>query len=150
MRKKGFGVIEVIIIIALIAIITAIAVPWYMNSLDHRRLRAAMSQVEADLRNAQQKSKAASIPYEVLFIPGDSFYRVFEHPADKTASLVEEISLPEGVKIYSNTAPGNKIVYFQPTYTSETTGGTITLQSPKGSRGQVVVAAITGRISLSP
>ncbi len=146
MSEKGFGVIEIIIVVALIAIIIAIGLPLYWNYLDNRQLNSAVSQVEADLRQAQQKAKATNCAYEVLFIPSETVYRIYEHPADGLAQLIETKSLPGQVQIHANTAPANKIKYYPAFAQSETDGGEITFRSARGNLMKIVVATITGRI----
>jgi len=150
MRSKGFTVIELILVIAIAAILLAVAVPWFSNYLDTKTLQTSMRQIEADLRNVQQKSKATSVPYEVELVPGNTFYKIYSAPPGQSEQLIETKELSRGVKISGNTAAGNKIVYYQPTYTSETNGGTIDLVSPKGRYGQVTVTPTSGKITLSP
>jgi len=150
MRSKGFTVVELILVIAIAAILLAVAVPWFSNYLDYKALQTSMRQVEADLRNAQQKSKAASTPYEVKLAPGDTSYTIWAAPPSQPGQLIETKELSQGVKIADNTAANCKIVYYQPTYTSETNGGTITLVTPKGKYGQITVTPTSGKITLSP
>jgi len=148
MRRKGFALIELVVVLAIVAILGGIAVPLYQNYLDKSRLTVALRQVEADLRKAQAMAKSSGVNYEVLFIPGQSTYKIYEHPSTSLAKLKETIELPGGVKIYTNTAPANKIVYYSAYATSEVTGGTITFKSPKSKTGKVIVASITGRIRI--
>ncbi|MCR4432851.1 MAG: prepilin-type N-terminal cleavage/methylation domain-containing protein [Caldiserica bacterium] len=150
MRNKGFTLIELVLVIVIAAILLAVAVPWFSNYLDYKALQTAMRQVEADLRNAQQKSKAASVPYKVELAPGNTFYKIWAAPPGQAEQLIETKELPQGVKVSGNTATDYKIVYYQPTYTSETNGGVITFISPKGRTGQLTVTPTTGKISLSP
>ncbi len=148
MRGRGFTLIEVAIVLAILAIVLGIGVPTFQNLIDKNRLTTALNQVEADLRKAQAMAKASGANYEVLFIPGQSVYYIYEHYSTSTARLKEKLTLPGGVKIYANTAPANKIIYHAAYEESEVTGGTITFKSPKGKLGKVIVASITGRIRI--
>lgn len=148
MKKKGFTLIELVIVISIMAILTGIGIPTFQNLLDKNKLNSALNQVEADLRKAQTMAKASGADYEVLFIPDKNVYYIYEHRSTSTAKLKETITLPEVVKIYTNTAPDNKIVYYGAYATSETTGGTITFKTSRGNTGKVIVATITGRISI--
>jgi prepilin-type N-terminal cleavage/methylation domain-containing protein len=155
-KSYGFTAIELIIVIAIAAIILAIAIPLYNNSLDRQNLRTALSQVESDLRNTQAKSKATSIPYEIMFsitAPNNTFYSIYSHPTTGLQTLVAKVPLPGNVVVSNITYGGgepNTITYYQPVSAKETDGGTITLRTPRGTTGQVIVAAITGRITVSP
>lgn len=148
MRAQGIALIELVIVLVIASILLGIGIPTFLNYIDKTKLNAALNQVEADLRKAQAMSKATGANYEVLFIPGQSFYYIYEHPTTSTAKLREKVQIPEGVKVYANTAPLNKIVYYGAYAQSEVTGGTITFKSPRGSYGKVIVASITGRIRI--
>ncbi|MCR4427795.1 MAG: prepilin-type N-terminal cleavage/methylation domain-containing protein [Caldiserica bacterium] len=148
MKARGFALIELVIVLAIGAILLGIGIPTFEGLIDKNRLTVALSQVEADLRKAQAMSKAIGENIEVLFIPGNSEYYIFKHPPTSTPILLEKIQIPEGVRIYTNTAPANKIVYFGAYAESEVTGGTITFKSPRGKMGKVIVASITGRIRI--
>lgn len=150
MKNKGFTLTELVIVMVIASILIAVAVPWFSNYLDYKALQTAMRQVEADLRNAQQKSKAASVPYKVELKPGNTFYKIWAAPSGQAEQLIETKELPQGIKISGNTAADYKIVYYQPTYQSETNGGVITFVSPRGRTGQLTVTPTTGKISLSP
>lgn len=149
MKKSGFALIELVIVLAIIAILTGIGVPTFQNLIDKNRLTTALNQVEADLRKAQAMAKATGANYEVLFIPGKNVYYIYEHPITSTAKLKETISLPGGVTIYTTVSPdSNKIIYYAASAQSEVNGGTITFKSPRGKYGKVIVASITGRIRI--
>jgi prepilin-type N-terminal cleavage/methylation domain-containing protein len=146
-KSHGFTIIELIIVIAIVAILSAIAIPTYLNYQDRLGMQTLLSQVEADLRNSQQKAKATGSQYEVIFTSDlPTLYRILEHPSDTVAKMVAEIKLPNGFTIRSNSATNNTIIYYPAYQTSETNGGTITFRSPRGLTGTVIIATITGRI----
>lgn len=146
MKSRGFSLIELVIVLAIASILMGIGIPLSQNIIDKNKLTVVLNQVEADLRKAQATSKATGKNIEILFIPGQTIYYIFEHLSTSTPKLLEKIEIPGGVKIFTNTAPANKIIYFGAYSESEVTGGTITFKSPKGKLGKVIVASITGRI----
>jgi len=145
MRKKGFTLIELVIVLAIAGILIAVAVPWFSRYLDSKALQTALRQVEADLRNAQQKAGATSISYKVTFTPGETKYSIYQQD-----QLLETKELQKGIMIQSNTATNNTIIFNPPPSEIPIQGGTITLISPKGSTGQVEVSSSTGKITVSP
>ena len=61
MNKKGFTLAELLIVIAIIAILVAIAVPAFSGSLDNARLQAD----HANIRNAYMLIQTANITGEI-------------------------------------------------------------------------------------
>lgn len=141
MKQRGINVIEVMITIAILAIILAIGIPLFNNYIDGKKLQTALRQVEADLRQAQSLAKATGKVYSVDFHQNSSNYEI--HNSSTTSA-----SLENGVVSTSNVT-----VSFQPAYESiEVTNSstvTITLRSPRGAQGTVVVNP-AGKVFITP
>ena len=81
----GFSLFEMLIAMSVIAIIAAIAVPRYANSVGRYRAEAAARRVAADLALAQAKARAASSAQSVTFNTTAGTYSVsgtrnLDHP----------------------------------------------------------------------
>lgn len=141
-KLDGFTAIELIIVIAIAAIILAIAIPAYANYQDNQSLRSAVSQVESNLRNAQAKSKATSVQYEVRFSANSNTYFITPAPSGITPTVM----LPGNVIATAAV----KITYWQPIQTVESSGGVIQLKTPRGAIGTITVLDATGLITTTP
>ena len=64
----GFSVIEVVLVVAITALVSAIAVPRYASSLARYRADAAARRVAADLALAQNHASTAGRPQPVVFV----------------------------------------------------------------------------------
>ena len=65
--RSGYSLFELIIVLSLMAIVAALAVPRYANSVGRYRAEAAARRVAADLSLAQAKAKAVSAGQSVTF-----------------------------------------------------------------------------------
>ena len=66
-RPGGFTLFELVIVLSIMGVIAAIAVPRYARSVASYRAEAAARRVGADLMIAKAKAKAASSPRTVTF-----------------------------------------------------------------------------------
>jgi prepilin-type N-terminal cleavage/methylation domain-containing protein len=85
LSRGGFSLFELLIAMSIIAIIAAVAVPRYANSVGRYRAEAAARRVAADLALAQAKARAASSGQSVTFNTTAGSYTVtgalnLDHP----------------------------------------------------------------------
>ena len=75
-HNRAFSLIELVIVIVIIGIIAAIAVPRYASSLDNYRASLAARKVAADVAMAQAVARAASRSVTVTFDPALDHYTI--------------------------------------------------------------------------
>ena len=66
-KKRGFTLVELMIVIAVIAIISAIAAPNFTTYMAQRRLNGAARMVMSDLIAARQKAVTQNNQFRVIF-----------------------------------------------------------------------------------
>jgi len=69
-EELAFSLIELILVLTIISVLAAIAVPRYANALARYRVDAAASRVVADLDYARQRARASSASVTVSFKTG--------------------------------------------------------------------------------
>lgn len=123
-KNSGFSLIELIIILGMISVVSAIAFPSFMKWLPNYRLKAAVR----DLYSNMQKAKTVAVKtnqnvliefFVGVYAPEGNVgsYRVF---VDKSApsgvydggdDILAQISMPKNVSLYFNNFTGNTAGY---------------------------------------
>lgn len=154
MRNQGFSLIELTMIIMIIGIIIAIAVPTMENYLANYQLHSTCLQLQQHIRSVAQEAlvKDCDNYYILLYLEQDKYKIVA--PLDNKNSTM--ITLPDGVDLAfsnfryasSNTDNNNRIIFSGKG--RPVVGGIIRLESKKTGKIQyVIVATITGRTRIS-
>jgi type IV fimbrial biogenesis protein FimT len=80
-KKTGFTLIELMIAIAIIAILSAIAVPNYITHRNNQQVSRAAREIYSALQSAKMTAIRDNTPINVLFAPGTASagtFQVFE------------------------------------------------------------------------
>lgn len=78
-RDCGFSLTEVLVVLALMAIVAAISVPQVIGSLDNMKLDTAVRGVHSEMQNARLKAVSANRPMRIRFdCPGAGQFRMVE------------------------------------------------------------------------
>lgn len=134
-NKTGFTLLELIIVVAILGIVSAIAAPNYMNYMAERRLKGAARMVMSDLMAARQKAVSQNINVTVAFTSSYTYTVTGEATARDIRKEYYDVAL---------TASGNPIFYPRGT----AFGTTVTVTSSKTGVSKYVKAASTGRVKI--
>ncbi len=89
MKSEGFTLVELVVIILLLGIISAVALPRFFNLKDYRT-RAAYDEVAGAVRYAQKLAVASGC--EVQVVIGSNNYALQQHETDCTTGDFATIS----------------------------------------------------------
>lgn len=87
MTARGFSILELVIVLSIVGIMAAIAVPRYGRAVDRSRVEQAAARVAHDLRQASDRARAMSAPYHAVFSTTKDYYRLAEGVYTKTGLL---------------------------------------------------------------
>lgn len=95
--SQGFTLIELMIVVAISAILLALVVPSFNDNLARRRLEGAANELSADLQYARTQAVADNT--NVVLTTTSSGYTITGNQTYKTASLDSHLSLTSQVSI---------------------------------------------------
>jgi type IV fimbrial biogenesis protein FimT len=144
-RESGFTLVELMVTIAVFAILASIAIPTFMSLMPGMRLNGAARQVMTDLMAARMKAVKENNRFRVFFIDNHQ-YKILDDDNNNNAENAGEWTQTKDIQneyhdvTFSSTA--NPIYYPRGT----AYGTTITLTNSSGSK--TVKVAITGRVKI--
>jgi Tfp pilus assembly protein FimT len=154
-NENGTTLIELVIVAVLIGLLSAMAVPRWLEYLPQMRTKAAAREAVSTLREARSRAISQKVPYGVYFdtengecvmfcdtdAPGDNLYVEGD-------STIMTRKMAHDVQMGYTTFDGN-VVFFQPSGEASNTGS-VTLTSENYRTMLVIdILAGTGKVKLS-
>ncbi len=165
MNKKGVTLVELVVVMVIIAIAAALAVPNIAAWLPNYRLRTATRDIVSTMRTAQMKAVANNTEYRVLFNPQDPYdecksttnsYIIQVHTSStaNATSIPRQCEdywsadgavqpLPKGIVLQGIDLPGNNAQFNS---NSTSSSGNVVLTNSKNKGRQIILYAATGRV----
>ncbi len=142
-KTGGFSLIELIIAVALVAIVSAIAVPQFQRYSANADLKTAAREVAGDLFNVRQMTVAENLNvYRLTFNVVSNSYALSRSDTGVTLWTKSPSSIGNGIRLSTATFGGTGVASFHGRGTM--TNGTVKLRNEIGSEATITVN-ITGR-----
>jgi len=113
-RQSGLTLVEMMMAIAVLAVLTAVAVPNYLSWLPDMRLKDAAGDIRSDIQLARQKAIRENGNVALLFDMSANRYTIFVDNGaggsathaknwirDGSEELIKSIALPDNVVMYA-------------------------------------------------
>jgi type II secretion system protein H len=156
-REKGFTMVELVIVIAIVAIMMAISVPSFVDWRRNANYRKTSNEITSLLREARSAAVSKGLQQMVVFKPNSSSYQLqdFNIAASSFNAPSQKLFAPRDVTIRSSldgTSTANMSVIFNNNGTANITGpdgsmsGNVSVND-SGTQKYLVSVMQTGKVS---
>jgi type IV fimbrial biogenesis protein FimT len=147
-NKTGFTLIEMMIVVAIMGILSAIAAPNFAHYMAERRLNGAARMVMSDLMAARQKAVSQNNAFRVFFNANHHEYTILDDDNGNywpdTGEATEARDIQRDYYDVTFTVLWNPIFFPRGT----AWGTTVTLTSSRTGVSKYVKVASTGRVKI--
>jgi prepilin-type N-terminal cleavage/methylation domain-containing protein len=109
-RKSGITFLELLIVIAIIGILSAVAVPSIADISPHYKLRGGSQELISALRNAQNLATTTQQNHLIRFYPSNNSYSLIRSISG-TETIIQTNNLPSTVSFSSINLTNNQVIF---------------------------------------
>ncbi|GAN31670.1 MAG: type II secretion system protein GspH [Candidatus Brocadia sp. AMX2] len=145
-NQKGFSLIEMVIAVAIIAILTGIAVPVYVSMKPSLWLSGATRQIMGDLMWARMQAISQNNEFRIIY-DNNHRYRILDDDNNNGTSTTGESIITKDIRdkyddVTYHSSNANNLIFYPKGNAANLT--TITITNRSGTK--TVSVAITGRV----
>ena len=149
MDQKGVTLIELVVVLAIIAIGTALVVPKIGAWLPHYHLKCATRDIVSTMRTAQMRAISTGIQYRVNFNTDEvgvaNSFILQRNSGGEWSNDGAVQTLPAGITMDIDQMPAGRAL-FNPNSTA--TAGSTIVRNTKGMQNRISITSATGRVRI--
>jgi prepilin-type N-terminal cleavage/methylation domain-containing protein len=143
---KGFSLVEILIVIAIIAIMATFAIPTWQRYSKNTSMKTAAREIMADIYNTRLLAIEKNLnTYRITFNTSANNYSLSRADTGVTSWTKSPSFFESSIRLNSSSFGGGNVISFQQRGT--VTAGTITLNNGLGSNATITVQ-LTGRANV--
>ena len=136
MNKKGFTLIELTVTLAILGIISTIAIPSFFSWLPRHRLQTSVRHIYDDMNMARSRAVKTNADIGVAFNTSNENYRIFidtdkDQTFDAGETVISTGTLENGIDITNSTFTANTYGFNSRGMSAGTTGD-VHMTNPSG------------------
>ena len=155
-RRNGFTLVEMMIVIAIMGVLSAIAIPQWNRYRENADLRTAARNIVADIADIKARATSERLPYAITFNTTGNNYQIKRHTSHTDSTFIDvgdakDIkSSGSGYSVNMTTASffGSSSNTLRFDVRGTTNNGSISLQNARSSTANVVIN-ITGKTNVT-
>ena len=148
-RSRAFSLVELVIVLCIIALVSAMAIPRYAGATARYRLDAAAKRIATDLALSRQQAQVTSHTQSVVFQPSAGTYSIAGLPSLDNPALGYSVNLglePYKATLVSANFGGAATAAFD-CYGAPVAGGTVVVRVGT-SQKSIVLDTSTGKVTI--
>jgi prepilin-type N-terminal cleavage/methylation domain-containing protein len=75
-RRRGFSLVEMVLALALMAILAAIAIPGWSRLIPSYKLGSSARQLQSELYNIKMRAAAENVGFQLAYLDGAAEYTI--------------------------------------------------------------------------
>ena len=135
--RKGFTLVEAVIVILILSIVTAMAIPEFRKMAVNGNLKAAARDLMADFSTLKQRAMSENMLYKVEFKDSEDLNHYRIKQKDGTTVQIKTPAIFGGTKIFSASFGSGKTITFQTR--GPASAGHVVLVNSRDSRATITV-----------
>jgi prepilin-type N-terminal cleavage/methylation domain-containing protein len=135
--RKGFTLVEAIIVILILSVVTAIAIPEFSKMAVNGSLKAAARDLVADFSTLKQRAMSENIAYKITFNDAENTNNYIIKQKDGTTIQIKSPKWFGAIRIFSAAFGPGKTITFQTRGTAS--AGHVVLVNQRNSTATITV-----------
>jgi len=158
-RERGHSLIELLVVVAVMAILIAIAVPQINSTMSYLRFRSAVSSVRGAIQSARYLAVSQGLRYRLVFTKATSTYQATyeSDPVNNAGTYVAVPGAPGNAVSWNGawkqlaTISADTTIQFNPSGSVSATTGALTFTlAYSGQPTETFTVSTYGRVSVTP